>query len=80
MANDYEDAIVKRIVKCYLFHKGEASTRMIVKHILETGYGLRVDITVPGLSQKMRKWNSNSPSWFKVNCTQKGKEKWWSLK
>lgn len=76
-----EEAIVKRIIKDYLYFKGEASTRMIINHIEKVGFGLRKGLTVAGLSKKMRIWSQQgkSNSWFQVTYTKKHKERWWRL-
>lgn len=76
-----EDAIIKRIVKCYLTHKGEASSRMIVNHIEFTGYGLKKPIHLKALTRKMKLWSQSgkSGSWFRVKSEYKNNEQWWSL-
>ncbi len=76
-----ETAIVKRIIKAYLYFKGEASTSMICNHIEKTGYGLRKTYSTRYLSANIRKWSSNgkSGSWFRVTFEQRGRERWWRL-
>ena len=77
-----EDAIIKRIVKCYLYHKGEATSKMIANHLEYGGYGLRKPVLLKGLSRKMKIWSSSgkSGSWFRVKNEYKNGELWWSLK
>ena len=77
--NDYESAIVKRVVKSYLIHNGEASTRMIADHIITNKYELKNEISVRVLARLLRKWKLNPSSWFYVECTEKGNDKWWRL-
>ena len=77
-----EEAILKRIVKSYLFHKGEATARMITLHIEKVGYGLRKPIAPNSLSQKMKHWSAfgKSGSWFRVKSeVKKDNKTWWSL-
>ena len=77
--NNYESAIVKRIVKSYLLHNGEASTRMIADHIITNKYGLHNEISVRVLSRQLRKWKLKPSPWFCVECIEKGNDKWWRL-
>lgn len=76
-----EDAILKRIVKAYLFWKGEASSKMITRHIDEVGYGLRRPISARSLSMKMKTWTriDKSGSWFRVTSETRNRETWWKL-
>lgn len=76
-----EEAIIKRIVKAYLFWKKEASSKMITRHIDEVGYGLRKPISARSLSMKMRTWtrNDKSGSWFRVTSETRKNETWWKL-
>ena len=76
-----EEAILKRIIKTYLYFQGEASTNMIIQHIEKTGYGLRKPLTPTGLSMKMKLWSTSgkSGSWFRVKCRIEKKQKWWKL-
>lgn len=61
-----EENITKRIIKCYLSFKKEATARMITKHIETTGYGLRKPHDPIGLSMKIKVWARDSSSWFNV--------------
>ena len=76
-----DDDCVKRIVKAYLYFKGEASTEMILNHILEVGYGIRKSYTKRGLSSKIAHWNkiSKSGEWFKVEPFTRNRKRWWRL-
>ena len=76
-----EEAILKRIVKSYLFFKGEATSKMIVLHIESVGYGLRKPISPAQLSQKMKQWSyfGKSGSWFRVKKEVRKKQTWWRL-
>lgn len=74
-----EDTILKRIVKSYLFHKGEATSKMIILHIEDVGYGLKKPLTPSSLSQKIKHWNYKSSSWFRVKSRVDNNKKWWSL-
>ena len=47
-----EDDILKRIIKSYLYKKGEATGQEIVAHIQEVGYGLRKQYTKESISKK----------------------------
>jgi hypothetical protein len=78
-AND--DDCVKRIIKSYLHFKGEASTDMIVRHILDVDYGLRKTYTPSSLGAKMKYWSRDSKSggWFRVVSTRNKKKTWWRL-
>lgn len=63
-----EEDIIKRIVKCYLCFEKEATATMIVKHIEETGY--RVKIIQPRrLNKLIKQWRNNN-SWFNVRYYQ----------
>ena len=77
-----EDAYLKRIVKAYLFFKGEATARDILIHIEEVGYGLRKPQTSAGISAKINYWNKSghSGSWFKVERSTKNRKTYWRLK
>ena len=77
--NNYEDAILKRIVKAYLLHNGEASTRMIANHIQSSKYGLKYEVNVRVLGRRMRRWALKPSNWFRVEYVEKGKTKWWRL-
>lgn len=77
-----DDDCVKRIIKTYLHFKGEASTDMIVEHLINTDYGLRKTYSARSLSSKMRVWSMNSKSggWFKVISFKKNDRKtWWRI-
>ena len=77
-----EEAILKRIVKSYLFHKGEATARMIILHVERVGYGLKKPVSPNSLSQKMKYWSrfDKSGSWFRVKSKRKDDNRiWWSL-
>lgn len=53
---DNKDVIIKRIIKCYLTFEKEATARTILKHIENTGYGLR-GLTGPAqLTKQIKKW------------------------
>ena len=77
-----EDDCIKRVIKAYLYCKGEARTADILKHIDIVGYGLRKTYTVTGLTKKMKYWSraSKSGSWFNVECFKKNNVYWWRLK
>ena len=77
-----EDDCIKRVIKAYLYFKGEARTADILKHIDLVGYGLRKTYTVTGLTKKMKYWSrdSKSGSWFNVECFKKNNVYWWRLK
>lgn len=56
---DNKDVIIKRIIKCYLTFEKEATARTILKHIENTGYGLR-GLTGPAqLTKQIKKWKHN---------------------
>lgn len=77
-AND--DDCVKRIVKVYLHFKGEASTGMLAKHLLDVDYGLVKSYTPRVLGQKMKQWsNPKNGRWFRPVPIIKKDETWWRL-
>jgi len=78
-AND--DDCVKRIIKSYLYFKGEASTDMIAQHLTDVDYGLRKTYSTRSLSNKMRVWSRNSKSggWFRVASKRENHKTWWRI-
>jgi len=75
-----EEAILKRIIKCYLHFKGEATTKMIVLHIEEMGYGLRKQLSTEYVTRQIRTWSRNNKgSWFNVRGEQRDRTTWWRL-
>ena len=79
-AND--DDCIKRIVKAYLYFKGEATSATLLKHISEVGYGVTKSYTATGLTAKMKIWRASgkSGSWFNVEPFKKDHITWWRLK
>ena len=77
-----DDDCIKRIIKCYLHFKGEATTQMLLSHILEIGYGLRKEYSSRALGNKMGIWSrySKSGAWFNVEAFDKNGKKYWRLK
>ena len=77
-----EDDCIKRIVKSYLHFKGEATTAMIVQHMIAVDYGLRKTCTPRSLGMKLSVWNqhSKSGSWFKLESFERDKKRWWRLR
>ena len=53
-----EDDILKRIIKSYLYKKGEATGKEIAAHIQEVNYGLRKQYTKKAIAKKMKYWES----------------------
>ena len=76
-----DDDCVKRVIKAYLYFRGEASTEMLLNHIREVGYGIKKEYTPRALSSKMRIWSTNSKSggWFRVVSFERDRKKWWRL-
>ena len=76
-----DDDCIKRIIKSYLHFKGEATTAMIIQHIVEVNYGLRKTYSPSGLASKMTIWSrySKSGSWLKLTSSEKNGKKWWRL-
>lgn len=80
MASNDDDCI-KRIIKAYLHFKGEATTAMILQHMITVNYGIRKQYSTSGLASKMNHWtkNSKSGSWFKLVPFEKNRQRWWRL-
>lgn len=76
---DFEEQITKRIIKCYLACKGEATARMIATHIEHTGYGLNKRFTPSGLGNKMKVWMNARSSWFNITSEKRGKTTWYKI-
>ena len=73
---------IKRIVKAYLYFKGEATSDELITHIENVGYGIRKKYTAKGLTNKMKYWTrtSKSGSWFKVEYSIKNNRAHWRLR
>ena len=73
---------IKRIIKCYLHFKGEASSKELITHIENVGYGIHKKYTAKGLTYKIKYWAraSKSGSWFKVECYVKNNVTYWRLR
>lgn len=65
MSNE-EDPILKRIIKSYLYKKGEATGQEIAAHIQEVNYGLRKQYTKESISKKIKYWRANEPTWLRI--------------
>lgn len=66
------DAIIKRIVKCYLTFEKEAPAKTILEHIDNTEYGLRRLKGPSYLTKQLKKWKHddkylNNLKWYVNN-------------
>ena len=77
-----EEAIVKRIIKAYLHFRGEASTKMLLQHLIEVDYGIHKPYSARGLTIKMNYWSraDKSGEWFRVESFRKNRQTWWRLR
>ncbi len=63
---DNKDAIIKRIIKCYLTFEKEATANTILRHIDNTGYGLRGLKGSAYFTKQIKKWRHDDSSYFNV--------------
>ena len=66
------DAIIKRIIKCYLTFEKEAPAKTILEHIDNTGYGLRRLKGPSYFTKQLKKWKHddkylNNLKWYVNN-------------
>ena len=64
---NFDDDILKRIIKGYLYHNGEATIKMILNHINTVNYGLVKQYTTKSLAKKLRYWRNQKKTWFRIN-------------
>ena len=66
MMTQDEDAILKRIIKCYLTYQKKATAKEIIQHINTVGYGLQTRYTKHSLGKKIKYWQSLHPTWLPI--------------
>ena len=66
MMTQDEDAILKRIIKCYLTYQMKATAKEIIQHINSVNYGLQTCYTKHSLGKKIKYWQSLKTNWLPI--------------